>query len=191
MQDFYLQDCIVDSIITVLSMFLSILENQYNLKLQVIECNNKLTSQKPKVKRYIKSLHIRIKPSLLYTQALNEGTKCLGGVVKQKIRSIRMHLKLLVALQKEILKTVVYLLNRTPKYQHYQKTLYNQFYTFIAQRNGVTIKHKRLDQSHLHTYSYKAFTITIDALKKVNHLQRFNLKVWIGYLVGYNSTNVY
>ena len=33
--------------------------------------------------------------------------------------------------------------------------------------------------------------MTTDALKKVNCLQRFNPKAWIGYLVRYNPTNVY
>ena len=33
--------------------------------------------------------------------------------------------------------------------------------------------------------------MTTDALKKANRLQRFNPKEWIGYLVGYDSTNVY
>jgi hypothetical protein len=33
--------------------------------------------------------------------------------------------------------------------------------------------------------------MTTDALKKVNRLQRFNPKAWIGYLIGYDSTNVY
>ena len=149
MQDFYLQDCTVDSIITVLSTFLSLLENQYNLKLQVVECNNELTSQKPKVKRYIESLHIRIEPSPLYTQDLNRGAKRSRGVVKQKICTIQASSKLLAALQKEILKTAVYLLNCTPKYQNYWKTLYNQFYTYIVQRTSIATQHKRLQQSHL------------------------------------------
>jgi hypothetical protein len=33
--------------------------------------------------------------------------------------------------------------------------------------------------------------MTTDALKKANRLQRFNPKAWIGYLIGYDSTNVY
>ena len=64
----------------------------------MIEYDNELTSQKPKVKRYIKSLHIRIKPLLLYTQALNGGAKHSRGVVKEKICSIRASSKLLAAL---------------------------------------------------------------------------------------------
>ena len=83
--DFYLQDCIADSIITALSTLFGLLENQYNIKPQAIECDNELTSQKPKVKRYIESLHIRIEPSLPYIQDLNRAAEHSGGVVKEKI----------------------------------------------------------------------------------------------------------
>ena len=103
---------------------------------------------------------------------------------------MRASSKLPAALWKEISKTAVYLLNRTPKYQYHWKTPYNQFHTFIAQRNGIA-QQKRPDQSHLRAFGCKAFAMTTDALKKINRLQRFNPKAWIGYLVGYDSTNVY
>ena len=191
MWDFYLQDRTADSIITVLSTFLGLLENQYNLKPQVVECDNELTTQKPKVKRYIESLHIRIEPSPPYTQALNGGAERSGGVVKQKIRSMRASSKLPAALWKEISKAAVYLLNRIPKYQNHWRAPYERFHTFIAQRNGISNQPKRPNQSHLRKYGCKAFAMTTDALKKVNRLQRFNPKAWIGYLIGYDSTNVY
>ena len=175
MWDFYLQDCTTNSIITVLSTFLSLMKNQYELKPQVLECDNELTSQKPGVKKYIESLHIRIEPSPPYTQALNGGAERSGGVVKQKIRSMRASSKLPTALWKEISKTAVYLLNRTPKYQYHWKTPYDQFHTFIAQRNGIA-QQKRPDQSHLCAFGCKAFAMTTDALKKINRLQRFNPK---------------
>ena len=88
----------MDLIITVLSTFLGLLERQYELKLQVIECDNELTTQKPGVKRYIKSLHIKVEPSLPYMQALNEGVECSGSVVKQKIHSMQASSKLVAAL---------------------------------------------------------------------------------------------
>ena len=191
MWDFYLQDRTTDSIITVLSTFLGLLERQYELKPQVIECDNELTTQKPGVKRYIESLHIKVEPSPPYTQALNGGAERSGGVVKQKIRSMRASSKLPAALWREISKAAVYLLNRTPKYQYNWKTSYDKFHTFIAQRNGVAIEHKRPDQSHLRAYGCKAFAMTTDALKKTSRLQRFKPNAWIGYLVGYDSTNVY
>ena len=151
------------------------MEKQYELKLQVIECDNELTIQKPGVKRYIESLHIKIEPSTPYTQALNGGAERSGGVVKQKIRSMRASSKLPAALWREISKAAVYLLNRTPKYQYNWKTSYDKFHTFITQRNGVAIEHKRPDQSHLHVYGCKAFTMIIDTLKKTSCLQRFKL----------------
>jgi len=43
----------------------------------------------------------------------------------------------------------------------------------------------------LRVFGCKAFAMTANALKKTNRLQRLNPKAWIGYLVGYNSTNVY
>ena len=158
MWDFYLQDRTTDSIITVLSTFLGLLERQYELKPQVIECDNELTTQKPGVKRYIESLHIKVEPSSPYMQALNGGAERSGGVVKQKIRSMRASSKLPAALWREISKA---------------------------------IEHKRPDQSHLRAYGCKAFAMTTDALKKTSRLQRFKPNAWIGYLVGYDSTNVY
>ena len=98
MWDFYLQDRTASSINTVLSMFLGLLKNQYNLKPQVIECDNELTSQKPAVKRYIESLHIKVEPSLAYTQSLNRSAERSGGVVKQKIQSMQASSKLPTAL---------------------------------------------------------------------------------------------
>jgi hypothetical protein len=191
MWDFYLQDRSAASINTVLNTFLGLLKNQYDLKPQVIECDNELTTQKPAVKRYVESLHIRIEPSPPYTQALNGAAERSGGVVKQKIRSMRASSKLPAALWKEISKAAIYLHNRTPKYQYHWKTSYDQFHTFIAQRNGMPVEHKRPDQAHLRAYGCKAFAMTTDALKKANRLQRFNPKAWIGYLIGYDSTNVY
>ena len=48
----------------------------------MVECDNELILQKPRVKQYIKSQYIRIKPLPTYMQALNKGAKHLGGVVK-------------------------------------------------------------------------------------------------------------
>ena len=79
---------------------------------------------------------MKIEPLPPYKQALNGGAERLGGVVKQKIWSMRASSKLPLALWKEISKTAVYLLNRTPKYQYHWKTPYDRFHTFIAQKNS-------------------------------------------------------
>ena len=58
-------------------------------------------------------------------------------------------------------------------------------------RIGQVIDHRKPDQIYLRVYRCKAYTLTTDALKKTHWLQHMNLKAWIGYLIGYNSTNIY
>ena len=66
-----------------------------------------------------------------------------------------------------------------------------RFHTYITHGKGIVVEHRKPNQAHIRVYGCKAFAMTTDALKKANRLQRFNPKAWIGYLVGYNSTNVY
>jgi hypothetical protein len=72
---------------------------------------------------------------------------------------------------------------------------YDRFHTYLAHRDGVVVPDRKPKQAHLkvyHTvYGCKAFALTTGYLKKENRLHRFNPKAWIGYLVGYDSTNVY
>jgi hypothetical protein len=43
----------------------------------------------------------------------------------------------------------------------------------------------------LRAFGCKAYAITSDAQLKKNRLQRLALKAWIGYLLGYRSSNNY
>ena len=115
--DFYLQDRKADSIITALKILFGILENHHEIKPQVIECDNEITTQKPAVRRFIESLSIKVEPSPPYTQELNAGAERSGGVIKDKSRSMRASSKLPSALWREIVRTAVHLLNRTPRWQ--------------------------------------------------------------------------
>ena len=95
------------------------------------------------------------------------------------------------ALWPEINRAAVYLQNRTPSYTYNWKTPYERFHTYLAYRDGVVVGHKKPQQAHLKVYGCKAFTLTTETLKKSNRLQRFNPKAWLGFLVGYDSTNNY
>ena len=175
--DFYLQDRTAKSIINVLSYLLDFLKQNHELKPEVIECDNEITSRKSQVYQFIHSCRIKVEPSAPYTQSQNGGAERSGGVIKEKIRAMRG--KLPSRLWPEISKSAVYLHNRTPKYIHQWKTPYELFYA------------KKPSQEHLCAYTCKAFAMITDALKKTNRLQRLNPKAWIGYLIGYSSTNIY
>jgi hypothetical protein len=99
--------------------------------------------------------------------------------------------KLPAVLWPEIDRVAVYLHNRTPRYQCNWKSHYDRFHTFLAHRDGVVVLHRKPQQAHLKVYGCKAFALTTEYLKKENRSHRFNPKAWIGYLVGYDSTNVY
>lgn len=179
MWDFYLQDRTSSSIITVLRSFLGILNNQYRIRPQVIECDNEIYKTKTEVRVFVESRDIRLEPSPPRTQELNGAAERSGGVVKEKARAMRSGSKLPAALWREISRAAVYLLNRTPRYQYSWKTPYDLFHG------------QKPSQAHLRAYGCKAFAMTPDAQIKQNRLQRLNPKAWIGYLVGYDSTNVY
>ena len=186
--DYYLKDRAFETITTALSHLFGSLQ-QYQIRPTVVECDNELSQ--PVFEDYFHQLFIRIEPSAPYTQAQNGGAERSGGVIKDKIRSMRAGAKLPAELWPEISKAAVYLYNRTPRYDYNWKTPYDRFHTFVAHRDGSVVDDRKPNQAHLRTYGCKAFALTSDALKKSNRLQRLNPKAWIGYLVGYSSTNIY
>ena len=73
--DYYLKDQRGVTLIAALKSHFALLDRQYGIKPAVIECDNKLTTQKPAVHRYILGLSIRVNPSPPYTQDLNGGAE--------------------------------------------------------------------------------------------------------------------
>jgi hypothetical protein len=65
------------------------------------------------------------------------------------------------------------------------------FFTFAAQQAGIIATRRKLNQAHLKAYGCKAFALTNDTLQGKSQLQRLDPRAWIGYLVGYRSSNIY
>uniref|UniRef100_A0A093ULP4 Retrovirus-related Pol polyprotein from transposon TNT 1-94 n=1 Tax=Talaromyces marneffei PM1 TaxID=1077442 RepID=A0A093ULP4_TALMA len=91
----------------------------------------------------------------------------------------------------EIVRAAVYLYNQTPRYASNWKTPYDRFTTHAAWKNRIVIENQKPQLAHLKVYGCKAYALTTEYMKKENRRQRFNPRAWIGYLVGYDSTNVY
>lgn len=104
---------------------------------------------------------------------------------------MRLGSKLPAFLWVEIIRSAVYLYNRTLKYIYNWISPYERFFTFLSYRDGIVVKDRKPSQQHLKAYRCKAFAITSSAQLKSKHKQRLNPKAFIGYLVGYNSTNIY
>ena len=145
---------------------------------KVIECDNELGEKKPRIQRFLKDKwKIKIEPSAAHTQDQNGGAERSGATIKEKARAMGINLP--NQLFKEAARAAVYLTNRTPRYLNNWKSPYQLFYGHPPR------------QDHLRAYGCKAFAMTSEAKKKKHRLQRLNRKAWIGYLVGYASTNIY
>lgn len=189
--DYYMSNRETETIIAALTHFFGMLDRQYDIQPKVIEVDNELTTQKPKVKAFLEKECVKLEPSAPYTGAQLGGAERPGGAIKDKIRTMGIGANLPAHLWSEISRAATYLHNRTPKYTYNWKSPYDRFHTHVAHRDGVVVEDRKPQQAHLKVYGCKAFAMTSDAQKKVKRLQRLKPKAWIGYLVGYDSTNIY
>lgn len=176
MWDFYLTDRKSKTLIDLLTYIIDFFESRYK-KPSVIECDNEIVTQKPKVAEQLAKLQVKVEPSAPYAQAQNGGAERSGGVIKDKARA--MSGKLPNQLWREVYSAAVYLYNRSPRYSNNWMTPYE---ALLRRKPG---------QEHLKAYGCKVFVMKPDALRKEGRLKRLNPKAWIGYLVGYTSSNIY
>ncbi|KAL1976427.1 hypothetical protein VTN31DRAFT_2709 [Thermomyces dupontii] len=185
MWDYYLQDRTSASIATALRNLIDLLERQYGVTVKVIKCDNEIEMKRRAVNRFLNKVGIKAEPSAPYTQAQNGAAERSGGVLKERINAMGRSANLPEALWREICKAAVYLLNRTPRSSLGWKTPWEAFHDSLGR--GA----KRHDVAHLRVYGCKTYVMTPEAMNKENRLKRFNPKAWIGYLVGYVSSNIY
>lgn len=195
--DYYLVTRGSMEIVAALRDLVGLLERQYQVKPRVMECDNEIIG--PDVRRipgtipldFLRARNIIVENSAVYTPAQNGGAEVSGSIIKTKARAMRAGAKLPRYLWVEIYRCAVYLYNRTPKYIYNWRTPYDRLHTYIAHRDGIVVEDRKPYQAHLRVYGCKAFAMTPDALAGNNKRQRLNPRAWIGYLVGYQATNIY
>ena len=96
------------------------------------------------------------------------------------------------ALWREIIATAVYLYNRTPKHNLEWKSLYEVFHDVTMLAEQITGLRK-LTLHHLKSYGCRLYILIKSAgdPDKLKKQQKLRPKVHIGFLVGYESTNIY
>lgn len=110
-----------------------------------------------------------------HTPAQNGHSERSGGVIITTARSMRIHAHLPENLWPEVFKTAGYLLNRTPSKTLHWKTPFEM------------VTGNKPNLSHLNIYGCKAYSIK-HGIPKLHKLQP---RALIGYLIGYDSTNIY
>jgi hypothetical protein len=126
---------------------------------------------------------ITIERSSPYTPAQNGVAERSGGVIIQKSRCIRIGAQLPEELWPETGKTSGYLLNRSPTKQLEWRTPLEQLYRDIG------IPNPQPDLSHLKVFGCRAYPVIPSA--KIPKTRKLLPRAHIGYLVGYESTNIF
>ena len=106
-----------------------------------------------------------------------------GGLLTEKARCIRLHAKLPEDLYPECYLAAAYLMNRTPnkslKWASPLVALQNHF--------GQTVRH---EIAHLKVYGCKAYPL-LKGKDKPPKSHKMKPRAFIGYLVGYDSSNIF
>jgi hypothetical protein len=161
----------------------------YSLHMRTIRSDGELANVR-KISRWFSQEGIQFESSPPNTQDQNGRAERTGGVISTKARSMRISAKLPHNLWVDIVNAAVYLHNRTPKANLNWESPYERFYTWLADNHEISGRRKP-QLAHLKAYGCKAYAMTGDAKLKKNRLQRLNPRAHIGYLVGYDSTNIF
>ena len=169
--------------------FQAILKTRYSLRMRTIRSDGELAGVR-KVSTWCSKEGIKFESSPPNTQDQNGRAEHAGAVIIMKARSMRISAKLPHDLWVDMVNTAVYLHNRTPKAELDWESPYERFYSWLADNHEISGRRKP-QLAHLKAYGCKAYAMTGDAQLKKNRLQRLNPRAHIGYLVGYESTNIF
>ena len=110
----------------------------------------------------------------------NGATERSGGVLSLRATKMRLEGQLPEELWNEIYPTAGYILNRTPCKRHNWLSLLAKLYEWLGWEPLQKCHHLKL-------YGCKAYTYIYNRPK----LEKIGVKSYIGYLVGYESTNIW
>lgn len=167
----------------ILKDFIPFIQAKYNLKVNTIRSDNEM--KRKKTVQWLRTQGITLEPSAPNTQAQNGAAERSGGVIIEKARAMRIGANLPHDLWNEIVNCAVYLRDRTPRESNGWKSPYERFHTFLAR------KRRRPQLAHLKAYGCRAYAMTSEAQLKKKRLKKLDPRAHIGYLVGYDSTNIY
>lgn len=167
---------------------------QFSLQICVIHRDNDVSLQK-EYQNFITQHGIEDEPTAPYTPAQNGSAERSGGVISTKARTMRLSSSLPEFLWPEIWKTAVFLHNRIPhqgsKSNELWKSPMEKLYKWLQenQRNPPLMS---TDLSFLRAYGCKAYPLTVKALKNKEKIDlKLEAHAEVGYLVGYDSSNIF
>jgi hypothetical protein len=130
---------------------------------------------------WVKAKGLTFEPSAPYTPEQNGAAERSGGVIIQRARAMRVHARLPEELWPEIVTAAAYILNRTPNRQLNWKT------PLETLQEAAKIPNPHSSIAHLRVYGARAYPL----IRKIPKTEKLKPRAHIGYLVGYDSTNIF
>jgi hypothetical protein len=160
--------------VRVLQLFLALVLRQYGREVRIIRLDGE-TAFGDEVTEFLRFKGIKIEKSAPYTQEQNGHAERAGRSIVTKARAIRVDSHLPHDLWPELVKTAAYLMNRTPTKKLGWKTPWE-----ALTGDRPTLK-------HLKAIGSKCYFLKHNIAK----LSKLNARSAIGYLVGYQSRNIW
>lgn len=163
---------------------------RYNLAVKIVRSDGEMNRKQTKT--WLNSRGIEFEKCAPDTHEQNGVVERIGRLIMEKARAMRLSARLPHALWREIIATAVYLYNRTPRYGLDWKSPYEAFHDFVMSAEGVTGPRKPI-LHHLKVYGCRCYVL-IKSKGDPDYpgkLRKLQPKAHIGYLVGYESTNIY
>jgi Reverse transcriptase (RNA-dependent DNA polymerase) len=160
--------------VDVVKEFINMVHTRYNKSIRYLRTDGERSLGRI-FDDFIATQGITTERSALDTPAQNGGAERAGGVIVRKARCIRITSSLPSSMWPEAIKAAGYLNNRTPK-------CHLKWKTPIEALTG-----NRPNLSHLHVYGCRAYPLN----KKIPRRQKLEPRAHIGYLVGYDASNIY
>ena len=160
--------------------FAAWIRNRYDISIRFLHLDGE-TSLGNAFNRWIAKKGITVEQSAPYTPEQNGAAERSGGVIIFKARSMRIGARLPEDLWPETVVTATYLVNRTPSKQLGWKTPLETLHVALGSQDPIP------QIVHLKAYGCRAYALN-HHLPRTKKLQP---RAHIGYLVGYESSNIY
>lgn len=160
--------------------FCTYTRRRWNLPVRVLHTDGE-TGVGSTTEHWLSQQGITLNRSPPFTQDQNGGAERSGGVIISRARAMHIDSELPGYMWPEVVMAAGYLLNRTPRQKHHWKTPLEVLGTSIG------LKESKPKIQHIRVYGCRAYPLIQNQPK----LAKLDPRCSIGYLVGWDSTNVF
>jgi hypothetical protein len=162
--------------------FVAYVERRWDRKVKILHMDHERALGN-KFQNWVGTQGITVEPSAVYTPEQNGSAESSGKWLIIKARCMRIEANLPESLWPKIVSAAGYLMNRTPRKSSGWKSPWQDLQECL----GLTVHQP--DISHLKVYGCKAYALIPP--QKIPRKDKLAPRAEIGWLVGYQSTNIY